>query len=431
MKKFICMALLICFILSAFSACGKKSVPGDFEDDTDINFHGSDFTFYVSHYGLFKTSGKTASNDRFNQRLYDIQDKYKLVVKEVYQENLPMSFMSGLMTGNLVADVVVDIPLCLYDLYTLNTLIPVADIIDDVSESKYGPKSLIEGAIFKDTQYGIYPYLHDTPPNIGGLLQLNMTYVNDLGLSDPHEIIEAGDWDWEHFRQYLEDVTFSDGDDKYVGLHLDGYRNGINAFATFIFSNGGSIMKYSSATGYQTAIDSPEAVEAMEYIMSLFASPYADCPGDDKTKYIISLGVPSFTASTNEYHALRAPYGPNGSADTISAIMYDCTLWAFPIFSIYDNEEVYTVIDELFNPLSDLYPNGWKDYVKDNYFYDDEDYEYYCLAADNVHFVDSNMFEELFYSSLRGILNGAETVQSSLEPLKNSIQSLIDEKYNK
>lgn len=430
MKKTISVLLLLCISLCLFSACNKNELPS-FDDDTELNFHGGLFTVYTYIYSpLFLEKGASASNDRFNQRLYDIQEEYGIVFKEEYVDTMSMAFITGSLTGTLVADVVIDDPQELYDLYKINTLIPVEEIIENYKDYKFGTDNMAEGATFAGKQYGVFPYVHDTPPSISGLLSLNMDYVNEFNLSDPHEIIEAGEWDWEHFRSFLVESTFSDGNNKYVGLVLAGSRNSSNSFAPFIYSNGGTMVGYSETLGYHVTFDSDAAVEAMEFVASIFSSPYADCPSANETEYILALGVPRFNNPEHEIHALRIPYGPNGSPDTISSIFYTSNYWAFPIFSVYDGEEKSVIVNEIFDPLSDDYPNGWKDYIMDNYFFDTQDYDYYCLATDNAHFIDDDLYGNLFYPALLNIKAGSETVQSLLDTLVSTVQERLDEKYN-
>ncbi len=432
MKKFFSTFLLACIILSLFSACAKPQVPDIEESESELDFHGGKVVVYMDLYNnLFKpVAGATAADDRMNQRLYDIQNKYNLVFAEEVTDNPALTFMTGSLTGNFTADIVIDGPAELYEIYKIDSLVPTEEIIENPKDNKYGTPKLIEAAIFHGKQYGVLPYLHDTPPDIAGLLSLKMDYVKEFNLNDPHEIIEAGEWDWEHFRQYLTEATFSDGDIDYAGMVLSGRRNSCNSFAPFILSNGGSMIKYSEAGGYQVAFNSPEAIEAMEYISSVFSSPYADCPAVDEKKYIITLGSPSFKATEDEIHVLRVPYGPKGSPDTISSIFYDFNFWAYPIFTIYAANELSAITNDLFEPLSDIYPNGWKDYVMDNYFYDTQDYEYYCIAADNALYIDNDLFGNTFFPLLQRINSGTDSVQASIESLTDLVQSRLDEKYN-
>ncbi len=426
MKKYLSVFFIICFILSFFSACAKPKLPDPEEDE--LNFLGSKFTVITTNAVLFKKAGETAANDRFNQRLYDIQNKFNLVFEEKYSHYPEMDCITGSMTGNFVADMIICPPSHLYEIYKINAGIPIEDILDDPDNIKYGTPSLIAGSVFAGKQYGIFPYLHDTPPDIAGVLSLNMDYVSEFNLPDPHEMIENGEWDWEHFKAFLESATFSDGTDKYCGIHLSTDRNAQNAYATFIFSNGGSMIKFTEA-GYKVAFDSAEAIEAMEFIASVFASPYADSPKQKDTKYFFTFGYPIFDSEEDEMHVMPAPFGPHGSPDTVSAIMYAVDYWNFPIFSIFSKAETAIVTEELFEPLSALYPNGWKDYVKDNVFYDDTDYEYFCRAADNIHYIEDIILEDL-YSTFPRVVSGEYSLQSSIDSIKDSVQILIDEKYN-
>ena len=70
------------------------------------------------------------------------------------------------------------------------------------------------------------------------------------------------------------------------------------------------------------------------------------------------------------------------------------------------------------------------DSVRLTNFYDDMDYELFCSAADNVHFVDGAVFEDIFYPTLQQIIIGSNTVQNSIESLRDSIQAQIDKRYN-
>lgn len=436
MKKIISIFILVCLSLSVFSACSKPVIP-DEGDDTDLDFMGSQIKIYLDIYmGQVIKKGGSASSDREYDRMIDTQNKFNLVFDYVRVENTANTFLAGALSGGLQADLLKEDPLGIYEAYAIDTLIPVENIVNNPESDKWKTAGQNGCGIFNGKKYGVFPYLWETPPGLSGFINLNLTVMNEYGIPDPHDIIEAGDWDWTHFREFLTQTTFTDGDLEWKGL--GNLAPSGECMIPFILGNGGNYMIYDGGK-YKLAIDSDESIEAMQFAQSLVADKLLyDIPTDDEgfgngKTWMIWAG---FIDTSKEYELsyIRYPYGPHGNKDIVTAISHGDVMYAFPIFTAYSEEEIGRVVEYMFEPLSDLYPNGWKDLYEDTVFLYPEDYEYYLRGAQEAIYLDDAALSKSyadFRAAARSVFLGTISAESAIESVKDIIQADIDEHYNK
>ena len=185
-------------------------------------------------------------------------------------------------------------------------------------------------------------------------------------------------------------------------------------------------------------VNSPEAIEAYDFIADLGARGLITERGntdqgfdEGKTWMVISGGPTS--SETFDVAQLRFPYGPRGNKDTVTTLVNEIRIWAFPIFSAYTEEEVGEVTEFLFEPLCEDFPNGWKDVIGDNLFYHQSEYEYYITAAEQSEYFDIYIFTETFElmkTALSDILNGNQNPANAIDAIYDVMNEEINAQYN-
>jgi multiple sugar transport system substrate-binding protein len=104
-------------------------------------------------------------------------------------------------------------------------------------------------------------------------LYLNLDLIEEAGAPDPRELDEAGDWDWDSFREVAQAV--SDLGDEIYGFGMNNWwaNPGI-----WINSAGGSFFNEDRTA---CAMDSDEAILGLEFMTSLYQDGLAVPYGED------------------------------------------------------------------------------------------------------------------------------------------------------
>lgn len=435
MKKTVSLFVIACILLTLVS-CAKRTVIIDDDDDV-LDFNGGTIQVYMNRWtGQVEKKGGSASSDREYDRIVETEKKFNFTFEYCRFESTANAFLAGALSGNLRADILKNSPLEIYNAYAINALIPVENIVNDVSSTKWKSAGQQDCGILNGTRYGIFPYYWESSPSISGFININMTVLQSYDITSPHEIIEAGEWDWEHFKDFLKQTAFTDGTTKWEGLGM--FASAGETMLPFILGNGGHYIIYDNGR-YKLDIDSEESLEALRFAQSLVDEELMnDIIVDNvdffnSTRWMLASGH-VMTSEDFDMANVRYPYGPHGNKDTVSTITNGDTLYAFPIFSVYGESELGEVVEYLFEPLSDLYPNGWKDIYEDNVFFYHEDYEYYLRSVDDATYLDNAALTDSYFSfrgAMRDVLFSRSTPEVAVESVMESIQAEIDEKYNK
>ena len=440
--------ILIAIISFTLVSCGQKEF--DFNEDSEINFMGNAFTVYSGT--MFsgpwlpekRVRGGSASHDRFLDRIEQIEKDYNVKIRNEH-DNIQTKILAMTLNGGGGCDMINCGNDVLYGFYTLGILTPFAEIgVKDNQNIKFGIPSLLVEGTFDGTQYGIINYLGDSVPSVSGLITINMDLLDELGMDDPHDYAENDEWNWENFRKVLEQGTFNDGEINHVGMISDGLQPGMLTFFGAIIANGGYLIKEIDGV-YKSGLAESNAIEAMEFMSGLvnqglvaIVSGQEEIWTEGKTWPMdISGGL---TVSKDiESSIIRFPYGPSGSKDIVAAYSVNRNYYAFSMLSSFDNDEIGIIIDDLFEPLdASLYPEGWKDYARDNLFYSDSDFDTFMTGLNNLNYYPigvlygTNLWTNTgeVENTMDEILFGRLTAQAGIDSVKDILQELIDEKLN-
>lgn len=435
MKKFIAIFLLICVAFPLIS-CTKSNLLVD-DEDASLDFRGESIVVYMSNsVGQVLAKGGSASSDREYQRIVDTQNEFNFVFDYVRVDSSSNSFLAGALTGGLRADLLKDTVSEFYYSYKINALLPIENFVNDPTSDKWRTSGQQGCGIFDGKKYGFFPYYWESAPHLYGFIILNLTILDSYGIPSPHDIIEAGEWNWENFTSFLRETTFIDGTSEWKGLGMINMQT--QTMFPFILGNGGSYLIYENGR-YKSGIDSEESLEALKFAQSLVQEGLiVDIPADNRDfangmTWMLASG--SASASTvYDFESIRYPYGPHGNKDIVTSLSLGDAMYGFPIFSAYTEDEIGEVVEYMFEPLSDLYPNGWKDIVGDTLFFYQSDYDYYVKSVEECTYIETVALNESYWKftdAMRMVLLNAATPEQAVESVIDLIQVDIDENLNK
>lgn len=128
------------------------------------------------------------------------------------------------------------------------------DDIADLTDPNWNAMMLKAG------KYDGKQYSFTDKDNNGYGLYYNKTMVEKLGIEDPYVLQEKGEWTWDKFLEMTKAAT----KDESFGFAPYG-DDATMAANSFIYSNGGAV-----TTDDKITFDSPEALEAIQYVSDLY-----------------------------------------------------------------------------------------------------------------------------------------------------------------
>lgn len=198
-------------------------------------------------------------------------------------------FTTTSLSGEPFADIVVlELFWAFPQLVNKDFIQPIDDFID-LKDPKYNDW-MKRGGSFKGKQYGMY----DGTPSPYGIFY-NKTLVKKLGLEDPYELQQKGEWTWDKMREIAKKATRdTNGDGKTDVFGIAGAYGKIPALTEqLIHSNKGAVDKDSSGE-IKFSMDSENSMEALQFVSDLYnkdKSIMQPLPEDPGKEFINGKGV--------------------------------------------------------------------------------------------------------------------------------------------
>ncbi|ONI46385.1 hypothetical protein AN641_01580 [Candidatus Epulonipiscioides gigas] len=222
-----------------------------------------------------------------------------------------------------------------YDIATLDSI--------DLTDSKWS-STLIDIMTEGDSVYGLATF--GRPSKV---LFFNKRILEEAGI-EPDSLYDMqanGTWTWEAFMELSEKVTQDTDNDGVNDIYMLPMHSGSFAQAT-IFSNGGSYLGIDENGDYFNNLESPESIEAFEWIADYWKTDYDAYPSHwnghlemfttGKTAFFLGdewqCTVLTPTAMSDDWGMVAFPKGPSG--DNYIGIYSDAA-WVIP--NTYTKEE--------------------------------------------------------------------------------------------
>lgn len=264
------------------------------------------------------------------------------------------------MTDNINTSVVSGTPD--YDIYTVDLQFGLApamngyamkvnDYAPDYSDIMTDQEVMQPFETFGET----YFFSEQTLPTGGTYMLYNATMLEDLGLEDPRDLLESGEWTWDKFAELAKATTRDTNGDGNVDVYGFG---GVTTDTTneFVASNGGAI-----ASNLEEGLSSPETVEALEFIYNMynveqFAKPYAEDWDENLLAWVDGsvafAPVQAYNLITYgpelsyDYRVVSWPQGPQGDGTQAGESIVN---YYFIPNGVDNPEAVYQIFEEFRN----------------------------------------------------------------------------------
>lgn len=401
--------LIAVFLLAVIAGC---AVPEDrqevFEgslagsEDGSSDLFGYEMVFAIPTDTDFGYEHETPLSDLAIKRVNSVEAELNCKVIRKYDpslyDNIRYTSASGVYYCDLMQEISVAITEMYRTLSEIHSLIGISTTcIDYTNAEKWGSKYMLEAACFEDDVYGLVPCLW--PELIYNIYYCNCIVNEDLiarlGVEDPREYVEKGQWTWDRLEEVLP-LYYREEGGEVIHYSMDCSPNYFGLL--MVQSNGIEVAAKNSTGEYEYDFFSPLAMKAMDTAIRIYNT-------DNKDR-IIDVGVDNFIENGSVLGMIPAKYvlGPEG---TVCKNMDNFGVIPFPVgpdapedlryFSFYCNLErsvafslltkdidcAARIVDRMYEPFEEIGgTDGIKKYLANNYFFDDRDAAtfYECFA---------------------------------------------------
>jgi hypothetical protein len=246
--------------------------------EPEINLNGRVVTFR-GHYATLNNYKREPTGDASNlidilyNRIQFVQDKFNFKFEFVPEVTSGWrvidSFNKEALAGKNWADIVLNMSRMAFPTQAINKLVlPLNTVFDFVNDPVYYTIYLRTVTEWEGNIYGL-PFERYGQPDLG--IFYNKEIIDKMGLTDPMELYNRGDWNWENFFSLAVDATKdinNDGKVDQFGINGDVRR----VYEALMASNGTNIVNYSNEDGYTLALEKPAVMRVINKISEIFNS---------------------------------------------------------------------------------------------------------------------------------------------------------------
>jgi len=318
-----------------FDLGGRKIVIGDW------SVNGLEDARYASNAdGATNTQKKGYESLKYQEQKYNCDIEFMKFNKGIDD------FMQATMAGQVFADAFVTMNSYIFPrAANMGLILPLDDYIDFYNDPLWQHSE--SATAWKGKHYALKdPY--DYPTNG---TWINYDVIERAGVTDPYDLWQAGNWNWETFLDICNAVT-----DDLDGDGVTDQWGVLNSVARyFIYSNGGEIVAYNESTGrYEYSLNDPRNVRAIQFwgeLRSVYnvvgSGSYAEFAQGTAAFMFHQLlnGARVYEGGCTNLGYVPFPNGPDVSSDYITNSGTDIMMIAFPA-NIQDPEKVVKVVSD-------------------------------------------------------------------------------------
>lgn len=193
-----------------------------------------------------------------------VQDTYNAVITPTlildWGQVLP-TLTSSVMAGSPVADIIRLSGGWMFSAVTGNLVLPGSEFAGPETDLMTNQHFVRPGVIFEGE---VWNFL-DGAPHSGRPLGVNLDMINALGLQNPADLFEQGNWTWEIMREYMQLATRdTTGDGIHDQFGIGGQPSEI--LTGLLGSNDGYLVIEDTRT---FGLDHPNSIRALEFFYNI------------------------------------------------------------------------------------------------------------------------------------------------------------------
>ena len=446
-------------ILTACSSSQTEEIVPEYNPQAgsgEIDLLGYEYTFAAATHGggeyqLSPEPGADVRGDKLLQRYKDTEEKYNVKIKVLDGCDLGMfknQYAAGMKYADLMVAKIGDV---FGGKYIQNGyFMPFSDMDIDLDSGLYGTPGTLETGSFGNEYYSIVAYYWGFPsPYTMPAMWFNPRVISNYQQTSPHELNEQGEWTWATLEKMCEAIMDTSDPDEDMHTYALAYTSEPYLEYAAIYSNGARPVTKNADGKLEYTLNSPEAIEALDYIHSL-AERKLICDGGDRQNItpfvenrrafflefthmgLSSEGTGNLSYQMQEaYEWITFPTGPSAGEAPITRTTYSYHSRIFYAAANSDVEVHSILLPYLFQPLPGETPETWQDDFERNTFFSTASFNYFQQIRDEATFDYTPFipFSEM-QSNIMAITRGTKSSSETLNSMETAYQESLDKLYN-
>lgn len=367
---------------------------------------------------------------------------------EFYQASAWRALMDGLKTEALAGKAVADVLYIQYHWLFQQSVFDFAMPLNEVVEPEYYDRLVQVGMVkpelfeVKGDQLGIpVPGMM----NYGGQWCVwNKSLFEREGLPSLYDLVEAGEWTWDKFREFAIALTKDTDGDGVIDQWGIGDSGLVGQGIPWVYTNNAYPYRDIDGRLVYTA-DQPEFIEAMQFgrelkSLGVEARGVYDSNGVRQLWWSGKVGMMGSTATLeqmeDDWGIVPLPMGPSATGYTVSTAFANAFVVPITATNVRPKLEVVTALYRTAEPYRDTeaYEQElWDNWMEGSGVRDWESVEWMQWMNDNITVYDISMKNVLpgsFSTALADILAGNAQPLAALEAIKPEAQARLDQLFN-
>lgn len=279
--KLLLLTLLALLGVVFLAGCNKQ--PANAEENTEpqvSNTPGREFDLGGYTIKIAQWWDGSPKDRKAIERYKAAEEKYncKIQYVTIAWDQIVSKYISSVLSGEPIADITLfEMTMALPVFAESDLIIPVDDYFD-FNDPKW-PPIIKQTGRYAGKQYGF----SNASWNLSGIYY-NKELFNRLGLPDPYELQENGEWTWEKFLEIAQKATRDedgDGQNETWGLAIQAH----NLYSPLILSNDANIINIDDNGKASFALDEPNAIEALQFFGDLYNKYKVVVPATNETDW--------------------------------------------------------------------------------------------------------------------------------------------------
>lgn len=381
--------LLICLIMVLTACGGGKATPSPTPEATpepqvatpdptpapEETYDLGGRVIKIAAWWDLTPAGATQSDINRLEKIKEVEEKYNVTIEFVnipFEEMVP-TLTNSLLSGEPFADIVQLEYKAALPLIKQGLLLPISEFTDETNNINNEANQVTKYSPIAGDYYGF-----DNPTSLGAGMHYNRDLFEQLGLPDPKELYEKGEWTWDKFLELAKAATKDTNNDNkpdtygFAGWSLDVYKH-------FAVSNG---VRIADEENLVEGLSSPASIETGEFLNKLYnidkvVKISTGDPMDWNESNTFKDGdVAMFTVAEWNLGGLNFNFGivpiPKGPSQTTDFTYANTSASAkFIGKGVKDADLVFKIFEETFDiPMLEEYAG--QDYLESIYGFEDD-----------------------------------------------------------
>lgn len=395
------------------------------EEDVDLNDRTlvmgmvQDY-FFEGENSTLSYINDTDLGDLAAQRLKDVESTYNCKIEFQYVDRAGETAFRSAVGGQYLFDFISEESFFLVNYLQVNAFQDLTQVesLDVFDETKWGSRYMRSSTMFDGAIIGVLPAAHPmrVSNSMDAVLVINEDLIANILATDPRDLYENGEWNWDAFENAL--LTYAHTDNSNERVYSLGADIGTVGRALAI-CNGFDFLTMKDNGKFDLGYFSENAVEgynkAYEWYNGAPATNIDTEPSLDKfidnkavMQFVSAWEIVSTSTSIayqmENFGIVPPPYGPSSDGPKDYKVSYSAADFTMCIpITAKDIEESAFILDKIYEPFE-----GYEtrediiDYLYNNYFTDKRDANLFIEMTEGDHaFYHDHMHGFSFHSNIK------------------------------